>query len=337
MPNDAQAERFTDLNRIPTALELGSHRVEFIYFGVLGSKWWRNYLHVHSFFEICYAYGGRGSFTIGGRRYSVRPGEMFIARPGEPHEIISDRRKPLGIYYWAFSVAPITLTTSASAPPAPSPTPAPPPTPATESIDALLGSFIASPVGAPARVIAKTGSTMHHTLRLLTDEVALRRPGFTRAIDGLLAKLILDSARSAAPSARGGEAIEPPAAHPAEAVTRTAIRYLVDNLALRFEIRDVAAQVGLSERQLGRLFRQVTGKTILAYLTHLRLERARQLLLDRDLPIKQVARAVGYPDTHYFTTLFGKRTGMTPGQFRRSGGTLFLKTPLKSPRKRPRE
>jgi AraC family L-rhamnose operon transcriptional activator RhaR len=329
MASDAHAERFTDLSRIPTALDLGSYRVEFIYFGVLGSKWWRNYLHVHSFFEICYAHRGSGSFTIDRRRHSVRPGEMFIARPGEPHEIISDRRKPLGIYYWAFSIAPITLTAPTSA------TPAVPAPPATTSIDGLLNAFIVSPP-APARAIIRIGPTMHHTLRLLADEVALRRPGFTRAIQGLLAKLILDTARAAAPWAREGEAVEAPTANPAEAVTRTAIRYLRDNLALRFEIRDVAAQVGLSERQLGRLFQQTTGGTILGYLTGLRMDRARQLLLDRDIPIKQVARAVGYPDTHYFTTLFGKRTGMTPGEFRRSGGTVFLKTRARSPKKHHR-
>jgi len=46
-------------------------------------------------------------------------------------------------------------------------------------------------------------------------------------------------------------------------------------------------------------------------------------LLDQDLSIKQVARAVGYPDPHYFTTLFGRRTGITPALFRKRGGTKF--------------
>jgi YesN/AraC family two-component response regulator len=55
----------------------------------------------------------------------------------------------------------------------------------------------------------------------------------------------------------------------------------------------------------------------------LRIEAASQLLLDDSVPIKQVARAVGYPDPHYFTTLFGRKTGVTPGVFRQRRGTRF--------------
>ena len=43
------------------------------------------------------------------------------------------------------------------------------------------------------------------------------------------------------------------------------------------------------------------------------------------MPIKQVARAVGYPNTHYFTTIFGKRTGRTPAVFRHAGGTKYFR------------
>src|SRR4051794_19517732 len=89
MAQDDTTNDFPDLNRVPLSLDLGSHRVEFIYWGVLGSKWWRNYLHVHSFFEICYAHHGRGTFFIHDRKHAVRPGELFVARPGEPHEIVS--------------------------------------------------------------------------------------------------------------------------------------------------------------------------------------------------------------------------------------------------------
>src|SRR5205823_14705164 len=85
-----------------------------------------------------------------------------------------------------------------------------------------------------------------------------------------------------------------------------------------------AAQVQLSQRQLSRLFHGATRTSIIAYLTNLRMETACQLLLDKDLPIKQVARAVGYPNTHYFTTIFGRRIGATPAVFRQGGGTKFL-------------
>jgi AraC-like DNA-binding protein len=88
-------------------------------------------------------------------------------------------------------------------------------------------------------------------------------------------------------------------------------------------VRDVAGQVHLSERHISRLFSRVMGTSILGYLTRARLDTASQLLLDREMSVKQVARAVGYPDAHYFSTLFGRRTGLTPGEFRSTGGTRF--------------
>jgi len=103
------------------------------------------------------------------------------------------------------------------------------------------------------------------------------------------------------------------------------VRYLHDNLSRPIQIRDVAAQVHLSERHLSRLFQQVTGESLLEYLTMLRVQAASQLLLDRQLAIKNVARDVGYPDVHYFTTLFRRRTGMTPAVFRETGGTKSLR------------
>src|SRR4029453_9410637 len=75
--------------------------------GVLGERWWRNYLHVHSFFELCYVRRGSGTFLINGTLHRVRPGDTLIAKPGEAHEMISSRRQPLGIYFWAYPLTAI--------------------------------------------------------------------------------------------------------------------------------------------------------------------------------------------------------------------------------------
>lgn len=55
------------------------------------------------------------------------------------------------------------------------------------------------------------------------------------------------------------------------------------------------------------------------YLVALRIERARELLLEREnLSIQEICELVGYSNASYFTTSFKKKYGMTPGQFRRS-------------------
>jgi len=303
----AAREGFSELDHVPVSVSLGSYRADAIYWGVLGRKWWRNFLHAHSFFEVCYVFHGRGSFTINSKRHPISAGNVFVAKPNEPHEIISSRKDPLQLYFWAFTLVPAPGARAA-------------PGSADESIDRLLDSFVTSP-----RWVAKVDFSMDRTLQLLGEEIAHRAPGFSRAIDALVAKLLLDVARSLSHDAGPGEQIDPPARDSSDATVHTALRYLRDNLSRQIEVRDVAAQVQLSERQLSRLFHHATGSSVIAHLTKLRIETACQLLLDKDMPIKQVARAVGYPNTHYFTTIFGKRTGRTPAVFRHAGGTKYFR------------
>lgn len=300
-PQPHNRARFFEIDNLHVTLRLGSHRVETLYWGVLGDRWWRNYLHAHSFFEMCFAYEGRGTYRIKDQEHQIDRGDMFLATPGLSHEIISSRTQPLGIYFVSFTLLRLPEHQS---------------TDADRSIDQLFESL-----GQTQNFVAKPTGMLEHTLELLTEEVSNKAAGFTQAIHGLTSKLLLDVARAYAPAV-AAEPL-PPLERGSKSIVHTALRYLRDNYARPLEVRDVAAQVHLSERHLARLFVRETGKSILEFLTDLRIEAASQLLMDDGIPIKQVARNVGYPDAHYFTTLFGKKTGSTPGQFRRQRGTKF--------------
>jgi AraC-like DNA-binding protein len=296
---------FASLNIHPIAVRLGSYRAEMIYWGMLGQKWWRNYLHTHSFYEICFAFEGRGVFRIAGEDKPIQAGDVFVAKPHEAHEIVSNRKEPLGIYFWAHTLVPTSYPERG---------------PADQAIDLLLDQFISA-----QRWVCTVGEPGLSVLRLLSLEISQRSPGYTQMLTALTSKLLLDVARAVAAGTVSCEEPEHKPLSQAESVTQTVIRYLNDNLSRPIQIRDVAAQVHLSERHLSRLFQQITGSSLLDYLTTLRVEAASQLLLDRTRAIKNIAREVGYPDVHYFTTLFRRRTGQTPAVFRESGGTQFLR------------
>lgn len=84
--------------------------------------------------------------------------------------------------------------------------------------------------------------------------------------------------------------------------------------------RPVAAMVersGLSERSFKRRFRNATGMSPMAYVHTMRLEEAKQVLETGDLSVDRVAREVGYEDAAYFTRLFQREVGLSPGHYRR--------------------
>ncbi|MDU0202150.1 helix-turn-helix domain-containing protein [Paenibacillus sp. MAH-36] len=78
---------------------------------------------------------------------------------------------------------------------------------------------------------------------------------------------------------------------------------------------------GTYSKKLSLGFKQVTGQTFIDYLTQYRLTRAKQLLLDTDEKINDIAMQVGYQPP-YFNRLFKKIEGMTPGQFRDKAGQV---------------
>jgi AraC-like DNA-binding protein len=306
-PIDLGHGRFTELNALPIALRLGSFKAEMIYWGFFSPKWWRNYLHTHSFYEICYAYAGTGTFEMLGKVQRVRAGDVFIAKPGEPHEIICSRENPLGIYFWGYSLVPDRPRGSATV---------------DAQVDALLDGYAQS----RKWVSRRGGRTIQRTLELLNGEIAAKQAGYASSINGLAAKLLLDTARSVVDHATAGpEPMLTPGRSATDAVVQTAVRYLRDNYSRPIGLRDLAAQVHLSERHLSRLFQSRIGASIVDHLTSIRIDAACQLLMAREMPIKQIAVACGYPDVHYFTTLFRKKTGLAPAAYREAGGTKFLR------------
>ncbi len=298
--------RFADLNLLSLSVRLGNFTGETLYWGVMEPQWWRNYLHIHTFFEVCYAFCGRGTFRMLDTLYEVHAGEVFVAKPGEPHEIISSSDDPLGIYYWSYTLVPSRDRR-----------------PDGGEIDVLLDEFAQS-----TSWVSRRAGEMETTLKLITEEIARKQPAYRRAIEGLVAKLFLDTARAVLDTAGISDAAgELRARSSGEMAVRSIVRYLRDNYARPLSMRDVAAQINLSERHISRLFTKVMGVSVMDYLTGLRLETAAQMLLDPHFSVKEIAQATGYPDVHYFTTVFRRRMGLTPGAYRRQRGTRFVEGP----------
>lgn len=301
----------TELNRIAIDITLGGYTSQILTWGFFERRWWRNYLHAHSFYEVCYAYAGTGVFRIAGREHAITAGDLFVAKPREEHEIVSSKRDPMGIYFWSFTLVPAASPRGGGerrqSPPS-------------RGVDALLDAFTRS-----RRWVRHHAAAVQRTLELMTYEVNTRQPGYSDAVRGLVGQLLLETARSVVDETINAESPEPPASSAAEAVVRQADRYLRDNLGTTVLLRDVAAQVHLGERQLNRLFTRVLGVTVMDRLTQIRVEAASQLLLDRDTPIKRVASASGYPSVQHFSNVFRRHAGMSPSQFRARGGTQFLR------------
>jgi iron complex transport system substrate-binding protein len=106
------------------------------------------------------------------------------------------------------------------------------------------------------------------------------------------------------------------------------VRYLNEHYKMPITAEDLASRQNCSASYLSRLFKNQLGISPIDYLIHVRIFKAKQLLLDSEARIQEIASGVGYGDVYYFSRLFKKHTGLSPLQYREQNQRVVQYNPL---------
>ena len=99
------------------------------------------------------------------------------------------------------------------------------------------------------------------------------------------------------------------------AVLGRAMYYIRGNFEKPLQLIDVAEFCGVSPTYLSRLFPEHLRLSFVDYLTAIRMKVAEELLLENRMPVKEIARSVGYQDPNYFSRIFKKQKGIAPTSY----------------------
>ena len=114
---------------------------------------------------------------------------------------------------------------------------------------------------------------------------------------------------------------------------RSCEQWLARHFALPNPVQGAVDAARLPERTLKRRFKSATGSTLIDYVQNLRVEEAKRLLETEATPFDEISAQVGYEDPGFFRPLFRRRTGLTPGQYRRMFRPfLAARQPMTCPR-----
>jgi AraC-like DNA-binding protein len=102
------------------------------------------------------------------------------------------------------------------------------------------------------------------------------------------------------------------AAEAASNPVSTVLEYVRGHLSEPLTVADLAEQVSLSPSAFAHLFREVTGRSPYQFVKEMRLDKARELLIDGHLAVARVAQGVGYGSVSHFISEFRGRFGVTP-------------------------
>lgn len=238
---------------------------------------------VHDHGTLVLYLGGRATFWMQGL-YGLGRGDVLLVPPGTPHQAVEAR-----------DVRCVGLSLDLEGIPG-------------EGRSVLKGLFGRVRRGESAvRHLEDPGPLLSH-LTALEEELEHPGPEHRLAVGACLASMAVLLVR-AGPGAPSTASLPPLVASVLEIVEEQATSGL--------SLREVARQVGRSPNHVADVVRAKTGESVVGWITHARLARARQLLLQSDANIDQVANRCGFASPSHFHRAFKRAHGLPPGTWRR--------------------
>lgn len=272
-------------------------------------KQWTDYtmsFHTHDSVEIMYVISGVCLIELDktasseSRAMILKKGEFIILDANVPHRLIVDERGPCRMLNVEFDFRE-RLTTF----------------PSMRQLS-YEDRFVAKLVAEPSSYLfLRDSSELYQVLKSLVIELDSREQGSKMKIELLFAQLIMTIAQIYCETQvkRGLSA---------DLYVKQSIEYMHHHYDQDIQVRDIAAAVSLHPGYLHRLFSAQIGKTLTAYLTELRMEKAKMLLRQTDVPIADICDYVGVSSRQYFHAMFKKYTNQTPIAYRNSVNTQHL-------------
>ncbi|RAV09207.1 AraC family transcriptional regulator [Paenibacillus contaminans] len=256
--------------------------------------------HCHNFHHIMYVIGGRGTLFSGGIKHSMHKNDLYIIPPGTPHSFQSDSSKPL-----------CTIEVKALVN-----------DPQLESYLKLMSLKTVVP-GVKVKLI----------LEAMLEEATHCRPQYKEIITAHFIEFIMNIQRSIClesdddaesqsilnmpkfseekgmPARQGGSAFE-------DDLAGQALQFLQENHERKIILKELSQQLAVSRAHLCRVFCQRYKVSPMQYLNNWRLKEAKELLVNSDMTITEIAAKVGFQSVHYLSRRFAVKEKMSPLQYR---------------------
>lgn len=171
----------------------------------------------------------------------------------------------------------------------------------------------------PSMTIVRDEEILRHnwlktTLDQLSSEFMSRLPGAELVIDKLTEIVVVELIRINF----GRRTASPFVQALTDRHVSRALHLLHDKPDASWTLQSLADEVGVSRAAFAKKFRELVGTPMFEYLTQLRIDRAKELLIGSTLPTAEIACRVGYESDVAFAKTFRKQTGQTPARFRKA-------------------
>lgn len=248
---------------------------------------WPSLPHTHPYSEFFYIISGKGEFFIDGDTIPVRPNDLILINPNIEHTEKAKISAPME--YIVFGVDGMAFSF-----------------PKKHAEDAPLnyGHYSYS-------------SVQNHLIqfaRLMMQEFLEKKPDFELVCQNILQILFIYIFREQHISLISDEGMR------ISKECAAAKRYMDANYSKNITLDTLAEMTHTNKYYLAHSFSECIGESPIHYLLSRRIQAGKELLINTDHSILQIAESTGFSSQSYFSQAFRKETGMTPQQFRKQQG-----------------
>ena len=250
-------------------------------------------VHWHDEFEIIYVRSGFLTVSISGESYIGKTGEAFVVSPGNLH-LMGSQSDTVDYYTFLFPLKYISFRT-----------------------DDMLDEKLLEPLNSGHLMICPR---VNDTAKELCEQLikiyeAKNDESESKITTQVRTKIIL--LQFILEMWKKGFVIENDT-RGRNTVEKEMVSYIQQNFTGKISLREFGEQFHLSEKYISRYFKEHFHITLSQYVTYLRLEHAKQLLQDTDIPVTDVAMQSGYQNVSYFIRSFQKAYAVSPLKYRKN-------------------
>ena len=250
-------------------------------------------VHWHDEFEIIYVRSGFLTVSISGESYIGKTGDAFVVSPGNLH-LMGSQTGTVDYYTFLFPLKYISFRT-----------------------DDMLDEKLLEPLNSGHLMICPR---VNDTAKELCEQLikiyeAKNDESESKITTQVRTKIIL--LQFILEMWKKGFVIENDTSG-RNTVEKEMVSYIQQNFTGKISLREFGEQFHLSGKYISRYFKEHFHITLSQYVTYLRLEHAKQLLQDTDIPVTDVAMQSGYQNVSYFIRSFQKAYAVSPLKYRKN-------------------
>jgi len=233
--------------------------------------------------ELIFITGGKGHIIYPHKRYEVKDGVLLYLCPNVQYSVNIDVEDPLCFMVVHFSYLNVMFNGNKWG--------------ITEGPNTLRLDSVQ---------VLKDYYQVNNIFKKLVEDWTLKLPGYEFITKTLLQQLLIEIYKSKKRNSPN---------YSTSLKVEKIIEYMRSNISNKLILKDLSELVQLSSSYLSKVFKATTGYSIIEFFNKIKVDKAKEIIIEDDKKIKEVAQMLGFTDEFYFSRIFKKIEGVSPSEF----------------------